>query len=1064
MKNCLLLTLFLLLGHMALGQEAAEFEIRGTVYSREDGRPIPGAVIGTADGSKRTVSDEEGKFSLRLEEGRAILEASYLGMAPYSESITVPLSSPLEIRLSREEIDLEGVDVVSTGYQQIPRERATGSFVLLDRELVNRRVSPNLIDRLEDVTPGLIFNRGTNSASDPISIRGRSTLFANTAPLIILDGFPYDGPPESINPNDVENISVLKDAAAASIWGARAGNGVIVVTTKGGRQDMAPQVSLNSNMTLTESPDPFYEPQMDIGDFLDIERQLFENGFYRSRENSSNRTKLSPMVETLIALRDGKISQAEADARIERFANTDFRRELENHYYTPALSQQYSLGIRGGGQNNTYAVSLGYDRSNAPVDPNYSERWTLNGKQHWELLHDRLKASAGIYLSKSASFQGTKLPQGYAYESLADENGNPAAITGNLSTRYMESVADDGLLDWDYVPLEETGLLDYRSNGLDWRANLGLEYGLGHGFSAKAAYQYWSNSGLTRNIDPLESYYTRDLINRHTQRDAEGLLSHPLPIGDILYESRQHSHSHTVRGQLGYENSWQGRHFLNGIGGFEIKSLEGLGSGNYFYGYDDELGTGQPVDHLTRWPYYYNPGRSGAIDAGIDHGGTIDRFVSYYANMGYHFRHRYHLSLSTRKDQSNIFGVDANQKGVPLWSVGTAWTISEEDFAKGWGIPYMKLRATYGHNGNVDKSLSSLVTARYFNFASYYEIPGARAAQILNPPNPGLRWEKIRISNLALDMETKDGRFAGTVEYYLKKGTDLLGEATIASSNGMDEYIGNFSETLTRGMDVELRAKPVDRAFQWQTSWMHSWVREKVVDYENTPTVNNLLKSALDGGAYPMSGRPLFGIYTYHWAGLDPDTGDPMGYLDGEPSTDYRDIQRAATIENLEYHGPSRPAHFGAFRNDFSWKNFRLSVNISYRLGYYYMRRSIDYFSLLRGEIGHGDFDRRWQRPGDEAFTQVPSLPGSADFYRHDFYINSGALVEKGDHIRLQDIRLAYSLDKSQIPALPFQHAEIYTYVNNMGMIWKASDDPLDPDYRRNKALRSIALGLRVDF
>ncbi|GAB3665187.1 TonB-dependent receptor [Echinicola sediminis] len=1064
MRNYLLLILFLLLGHVAWGQEAAEHEIRGTVYSQEDGSPIPGAVISTMDGEKRTVSDENGWFSITLEAGKISLEVSYLGMATYVESITVPLASPLEIRLSSEGIDLEGVEVVSTGYQEIPKERATGSFVLLNQELVNRRVSTNLLDRLEDVTPGLVFNRGTNAAADPISIRGRSTLFSNTAPLIILDGFPYDGPLENINPNDVENISVLKDAAAASIWGARAGNGVIVVTTKSGKQGMAPQVSLNSNVTLTSAPDPFYEPQMNIGDFLDIEQQLFENGFYRSRENSSNRTKLSPMVETLIALREGQISQVEADAQIDRFRNTDFRGELEKHYYTPALNQQYSLGIRGGGQNNNYAVSLGYDRNNTSVAPNYSERWTLNGKQNWKLLHDRLKASAGIYLSKSASFQGTQLPQGYAYESLTDENGNPVAITGNLSTRYIASVADEGLLDWNYVPLDEIGLKDYRTNSLDWRANLGLEYKLGHGFSAKASYQYWNNSGLTRNIDPLESFYTRDLINRHTQRDAEGLLSYPLPMGDILYESRQNSYSHTVRGQLDYQNSWQGNHFLNGIGGFETKSLEGMGSGNYFYGYDDELGTGQPVDHLTSWPYYYNPGRRGAINAGIDHSGTIDRFVSYYANLGYHYRHRYHLTLSARKDQSNIFGVDTNQKGVPLWSLGTAWTISEEEFAQSWSIPYLKFRATYGHNGNVNKSLSSMVTARYYTFASYDEVPGARAALILNPPNPGLRWEKISITNLAMDLENKNGRFSGTLEYYIKKGSDLLGEATIASSNGMDEYMGNFSETLTRGMDLEFRAKLIDRAFGWQAAWMHSWVREKVVDYENTPTVNNLLGSALGGGAYPMSGRPLFGIYTYQWAGLDPDTGDPMGYLDGEPSTEYRDIQRAATIDNLQYHGPSRPTHFGAMRNDFRWKNLNLSVNISYRLGYFYKRRSIDYFTLLRGEIGHGDFDKRWQEPGDEAFTQVPSLPGSADFYRHDFYMNSGALVEKGDHIRLQDVRLGYSLNKDQVPALPFQHVEIYTYANNVGMIWKASDDPLDPDYRSSKPLRSLAVGLRVDF
>ncbi len=1047
-----------------LSQEKSIHVVTGTVYSDADGNPLPGAVISNENGHLRTVSDAEGRFTLSLPSGQTVLKVSYLGMDTHQMTFQVPTNKSLNIRLTAADMHLEVVEVVSTGYQEIPKERATGSFVLLDEKLLNRRVGTNLVDRLEDITPGLIFNRGVNAAQDPISIRGRGTIFANTAPLIVLDGFPYDGPLESINPNDVESISVLKDAAAASIWGARAGNGVIVVTTKNGTHNTVPKLSINTNMTITEAPDPFYQPQMEIGAFLDIERQLFEEGFYNSRENSSNKTKLSPMVETLIALRDGRITSSEANAHISRFRTTDFRRELENHYYSPSLGQQYSIGIRGGGQKNTYALSVGYDRNNMSIAPNYHDRWTLNGKQHWRLLDDRLDVLAGIYLSKSSSFQGTTLPQGYAYESLTDENGIPVPVTGSLSTRYIASVAGDGLLDWEYVPLAEKGLLDYRNDALDWRANLGLDYSLGAGFSAKLNYQYWNNSGIDRNIDPLESFHTRDQINSFTQMDANGVLSYPLPMGDILYESRESVHSHTVRGQMGYENNWKGEHFINAIAGFEIKSLEGLSSANYFYGYDDDLGTGQPVDHLTRWPYYYNPGRSSAINAGIGHSGRTDRFVSYYTNIGYHFRHRYHLTASARKDQSNIFGVDANQKGLPLWSVGTAWTISEEDFAKGWGIPYLKLRATYGHNGNVDKSLSSLVTARYFNFASYEEIPGARGAQVINPPNPDLRWEKIVIANIALDMETKNGRFAATLEFYNKKGSDLLGETTIASSNGMDEYTGNFANTLTKGLDIELRARPLDRSVKWQVTWIDSWINEKVVDYENAPTVNNLLAAALAGGTYPMSGRPLFGIYTYHWAGLDTDTGDPMGILDGEASTEYRDIQRAASIDNLQYHGPARPTHFGSLRNDFSWKGFQLSVNMSYRLGYYYKRRSIDYFTLLRGEIGHGDFDRRWQQPGDEAFTQVPSLPSSTDFYRHDFYSNSGVLVEKGDHIRLQDIRLSYTFDRSTMPWLPFQRAELYGYANNLGIIWKTSEDALDPDFRTSRPLKSIAVGLRIDL
>jgi hypothetical protein len=245
---------------------------------------------------------------------------------------------------------------------------------------------------------------------------------------------------------------------------------------------------------------------------------------------------------------------------------------------------------------------------------------------------------------------------------------------------------------------------------------------------------------------------------------------------------------------------------------------------------------------------------------------------------------------------------------------------------------------------------------------------------------------------------------------------------------------------------------------------LYSHLKEEVLGFEKVPTVNNLLASALLATPYPMVGRPLYGIYTYKWAGLSPDRGNPMGFLNGEPSEDYLGISREATVDNLQYHGPGRPTSFGSIRNDFAYRGFSLSFNISYRFGYYYKRRSIDYFTLLRGEIGHGDFDRRWIQPGDEAFTQIPSLPSTSDTRRNAFYSNSGALVEKGDHIRLNDIRLSYRFTKDRQTWLPFRSAQVYGYVNQLGILWKASDDLLDPDFQTSKPLKSIAFGLQIDF
>lgn len=1043
--------------------QQAMHRISGIVVSQE-GEPLPGVLIYLQGTDYRSISDEKGDFTLQAPAGNYVLLTSYIGMEPLQVPVQIPSSESLIVTLYPSELELDGVEVLSTGYQKIPKERATGSFAFLDEELVQRKVGANVLDRLEDVTSGLIFNQGPQAANDPISIRGRSTIFSNTQPLIIVDNFPYDGPIENINPNDVASITVLKDAAAASIWGARAGNGVIVITTNQGTENQAMQVSLNSNLTLTEHQDLFYVPQMSIPEFIGIEQQLFENNFYRYTETNANKPKLSPVIEALIALRDGKLSQAEADAKLDAYGQSDIRKDISSYYLKPSISQQYALAIRGGGKQHSYHVSLGYDQQDSDVIGNSSNRWTLAAGNQWTAFKNRLGIGIQLNLARQDTKNQTAMPNGYAYESLVDENGNPTWITNTYNTRYLESVEGMELLDWRYVPLDEIGKLDRRSEAYDLRISPYLTWNISKDLKLGLYYQYWSNKASGRNRSSQELFYTRDLINKYTQVDEEGNLSYPVPMGGVLDVSENTSYSHTFRPQLSYSKEFGNRHFWNVLAGAEIKDRKGLGYTDRFYGYRDDMGSSVLVDYISRYPMYYNPGSQVSLLSNESHSGLTDRFISYYANVGYDFRHKYFLSLSARKDQSNIFGVEANRRGVPLWSIGGGWILSEEKFANSPNMPFLKLRATYGYSGNVDKSLSSEVTAQYANFLFYNVLPQMRAAILVNPPNPDLRWEKIQMGNLAVDWETQNGFFSGSLEYYSKKADDLLGAYSVPSSSGQSSFTGNFAKTQTRGMDLMFNLAWFRKELQWSTQILFSQVREKVLDFEKEPTVSSLLGTAFSSTPQPMVGKPLYGIYTYEWAGLSPDNGNPMGFLDGEASEDYLGISRAATIKNLQYHGSARPTAFGAIRNDFAFKGFSISVNISYRLGYYYKRRSIDYYTLLRGAIGHGDYDHRWKQPGDESHTDIPSLPATADLRRNSFYSNSGALVEKGDHIRLNDIRFSYSFSKERQAWLPFESAQIYTYARNLGILWKASNDALDPDYQTAKPLKSIAFGLKLDF
>lgn len=1067
---------YLLIGLMVFAFQALQAQeiLQGTVLEKDSGIPLAGALVLITPDVGSTVADEEGKFRMELEAGAYELRISFMGYKTLTSKVTVPVGEELLLELEPMEMGLDEVEVVSTGYQEIPKSRASGSFVNLDEELLDRRVSTNLVDRLEDVTSGLIFNRAGDYTIDPISIRGRSTLGRFSQPLIVIDNFPYDGSLEDINPNDVASITVLRDAAAASIWGARAGNGVIVITTKSGKRNQAMKVSLTANSNWIQQPDPFLAPNISINDYIGIEETLFESGFYNSTFSNPTRPAVTPVVETLYNEREGLISGEEASARIADFRTYDLRSDIQRYLYRPQLNQQYNIGLSGGSASHSYLISLGYDDQRLSEVGNSNNRLTLNVKNNFRLLDDKLGIQLGIYGVKSGSTDQNAGPSElrfttsqsmYPYARLADENGNPLAVTNRFSNALKQEAESAGLLDWQHVPLEEIGRSPTEVNQDDWRVNLGMDYKVLKGLTAKLLYQYWQVQNRSETIYDQSSYFAREEINLFSEFDENGNLIRNLPMGGILQNSRRFSNSHSARGMLNYSavlgDKWQ----LNSIAGAELKMLDFETSSQRFYGYNPETATVQTVDNVTPFPQYNFPLLTSSISDADGIGAGADRFYSLFANGSLEYSNRYLLTLSVRKDASNLFGVEANQRVVPLWSAGMGWTLSEEDFYNWESVPFVKLRLSYGYNGNVDRSLSAFTTARTVTRNPLTNLPFAR---IVNPPNRNLRWERIKITNLGIDVENKSGRISGTLEFYLKDGLDLIGQTPYPPSSGIRTFNGNNASMRTTGYDLQLETRNLTGDFKWSSVLLLSGVKEKVTDYEiESPVASVLERGALGAGGfnYPVKGRSLYSYYSLPWAGLNPETGAPMGVLDGEPSEDYRALVNGADLESIRYHGPARPTTFGSFRNTFSYKGISLSANISYRLGYFFRRSSVQYSSIQMGRGGHSDYNLRWQNPGDEQFTQVPSQPGSIDNLRDTFYRNSSVLVEKGDHIRLQDVRLGYKVPQGGSGIFSsMARAELFVYSNNLGLIWKASDTDLDPDYGWQTPRKSIAVGIQLDF
>ncbi|CAH0135285.1 TonB-dependent receptor SusC [Pedobacter sp. Bi27] len=1067
----LYLAMLFLLYSLPLNAQQPTNEIKGKVVAAGGRIPLFGATVKLKESGVMVLTDEGGDFTLKTGLSKVTLQVSYLGYEQASLSVSAG-DQPLVIILTAIEAQLKEV-VVSTGYQTLPAERATGSFVQVDNKLLSRRVSTGVLDRLEDVTPGLLFNKGRSAGAGLISVRGQNTIYGNSSPLIVLDNFPYDGDINNINPNDVESISVLKDAAAASIWGSRAGNGVIVITTKKGRYSQPLKIGFNANATIGDKPDVFYQPRMSAADFIGIEKALFDKGFYQNAETGFNNPAITPVVELLIARRDGKITAGQADAQISALASNDVRSDFEHYFYRKSVNQQYALNFSGGSEIQRFNLSGGYDHNHDNLVGNSFDRYTFNGGQSINLLNKKLEITTGFYYTQSnttANNPGTSLiglntgngPSLYPYARLADAVGNPIAITHDYRQGFIQAAQQRGLLDWSYKPLEEIFLADKTRKLIDYRLNFGASYKIKPYLSLSLLYQYGQSIANGRNLRSEKTYFTRNLINNFSAVDANGRLSYAIPRGAILDMDELTATSQSIRGQLNFNRQWNDKHNLTAFAGYELRDFHTVGNSNRSYGYDDSHAIALGVDYVTLFPQFAIAGSSTAIPFYNSMTDLTDRNISYYSNAAYTYLDRYTLSASARLDRSNLFGVKTNQQGVPLYSAGLAWNIDKEPFYNLDWLPYLKMRLTYGYNGNVNKSLSAFTTALYLTG----NVINTTYAQVINPPNPELRWERIRLINMGIDFATKNNRISGTVEPYLKRGMDLIGDIAFAPSSGITTFRGNTANTRGTGIDLSVNSRNLVGELGWQTSFFFSHVKDQVIDYALRQPASRYAQFS-DSEVYPLQGKPFYAVYSYAFAGLDAQNGDPQGYIGGKISKDYGQLLSSATADNLIYSGPARPVNYGALRNTFTYRQFSLSANISYRLGYYFRQPGILYSSILSGQgYFQGRYSERWQKPGDELITTVPSMPAGINAARDSFYNLSTATVQKADNIRLQDISLSYEFGKNVLQHLALSKLQVYLYANNIGIIWKSTKTGFDPDYPvfDYPPARTVALGIKADF
>lgn len=722
------------------------------------------------------------------------------------------------------------------------------------------------------------------------------------------------------------------------------------------------------------------------------------------------------------------------------------------------ITNQYSLSLKGGGKIYSWLITgaMNTVKSNLKLNESNKKNFRIENKfQPFKGFEIGLNLFYTYQTDESAptpTYNSVTIgSKNVPYLTFTDPFGAPVPIDKFYRGSFLDTLGGGKLLDWKYYPYNDYTFQNTNRTVQNLLMALNLGYHFLKHFDFSLNYQLEQQQINDKTFYDRQSYYARNLINLFSARGAtvNDPITLVVPFGDILSRSSQKSRSKNIRAQLNYSNTW-GNFQYTGLAGWEMrqtKSFDGYGAS--FYGYNEDPLTYGYVDFNTRYRTFITGNLQGIPNQPRELGNVDLRFVSGFMNNEFSFKKKYILNASLRSDASNIFGLSTNDKWNPFWSLGTGWVISKENFFRIRSISLLKFRTTLGIGGNVDPTRSALPvgTSVTNSVTNYYVV---RIAQL---NNPSLKWEESRQINFALDFSVLNQRLSGSVDYYIKKGTDLYGPSLIdyTAWGKANSIVKNVAAMKGNGVEVSLQSKNLIRPFLWNTNLIFNYNVSKTTDYYATNAENIYSYIGSGGSITPIINKPLYAFAAFRWGGLN-SKGDPQGFINGASSTDYQKITAAANngdSTSIVYVGQADPKVFGALINSFQFHGWTASINISYKLGHYFKRPSLNYSNLFASGIGNAEYSKRWQNPGDEQVTTVPALVYSnyPQFTnRNLFYENSEINFLPADNVRLEYINLGYSFNNMFKNSSFLNRLTLIGNISNLGIIWRKNKEGLDPD------------------
>lgn len=1012
-------------------QQPATRLISGKVMD-ERGETLPGATLLIKENKRGGITDADGRFSLLISPDEKTIIVSFVGMQ--TREITIGNQNIFNITLQPTADLLE--EVVVTGYQTISKERATGSFAVVSPNTLKDKLQTSILSRLEGQVAGMV------QSGNSFTIRGISTLRGGTQPLLVVDGMPFEGSIESINPAIITNITILKDAAAASIYGAKAANGVIVISTKEGSRDGKTRVNYDGSIRFSPIPNYDYLNLMDSRELVDLQ----QSGFKFVTENKNPRYAVNPVVDLLFQHKKALITDAQLAEGLNKYRQMDNREQLKDFYLRTGIMHQHNLSLAGGNAANRYIASVNYmgNYGNAKYSNNERLGFTLrDNMQFFSWLSADLGVAASFTKSQGDSGMGSYL--GFltgspSYYMLQDEAGNPLNILRSKSDMELARLRSIGLRDETYSPITNRQEETFLNKNSYYRVQLGLNFKLAEGLNLDVKYQTENSSGKSRNLYSKNSYLVRSMINNAAQYNSDKkTLTLNVPVGGQLSETRGDSYSYTFRTQLNFQKEI-GKQYITALAGAERRLTRETATQAYYMGYDDNSLGFKPINNLM-FPLSGTEAVGGSFnwENSLYNNLTFreNRFVSFYGNASYTYDYKYDVTASIRIDQSDLFGTDPKYQYRPLWSLGTSWHMAQEEFMKeaDW-INKLSLRLTYGIGGNVSKDAGPFLTLLAAQYNSWINDFGS---EISNPPNPALRWEKTATTNVGVDFSLFNNIVSGSIDYYNRYSTDLLAYREADPSLGWDKLMLNYGTMYNRGIDISLNTQNLKSPdFQWTSGITFNYNKNKLIDVDDS----DLTILRYTQGNASVKGYPDNAVFSFRYAGLNAE-GVPLYYNAAGEKKEY-----ISSINDVVYSGTRTPVYSAALTNNLSYKNLNLSFMFVYYGGHVMRGEAAKYLSTPPGTNINREILNMWKKPGDEINPDAtPGFTGAEIGISQEGHQwpSADKHVVKADYIKLRDLSLSYNFNKQNINKLGMESLSLILQVQNLWK-WAANDKGYDPE------------------